>query len=57
MLAKAITVVGFGTPGVLLSVLTTWWQWGFRYTVFTLFLVYTVIYFMHWFFTDFWDNA
>ncbi|MBI4549589.1 MAG: hypothetical protein HY714_01515 [Candidatus Omnitrophica bacterium] len=57
MIFKMLAVVGVGTPGVVLSALTTWWQWGFRYTVFALFFLYTVIYFMYWFFTDFWDNC
>ncbi len=52
-----MVVLSLGAPGILLSVLTTSWQWGFQYTIFTLCFVYTVIYFMYWFFTDFWDNA
>lgn len=57
-MAKAMMmVVGLGSPGVLVSCLSTWvWQWGFQYTVFTLFFIYTVIYFLYWFLTDFWDN-
>lgn len=57
MMLRTMAVIGLGTPGIILSVLTTWWNWGMRYTVFTLFFVYAVIYFMYWFLTDFWDNC
>ena len=58
MIARAMMVVGLSSPGVVVSVLTGWvWQWGFRYVVFTLCFVYTTIYFLYWFLTDFWDNA
>ena len=50
-------LVGLGSPGVIVSVLTTFvWEWGLQYTVFTLCFLYTVIYFLHWFVTDFLDN-
>lgn len=58
MVRAVLSLVGFGTPGVIVSILTSWvWQWGFRYTIFTLFFVYTTIYFLYWFLTDFWDNC
>lgn len=57
MMLRTMAVIGLGTPGIILSVLTTWWNWGMRYTVFTLFFVYAVIYFLYWFLTDFWDNC
>lgn len=59
MLPKILlSVLGVGTPGVVLSVLSTQvWQWGFKNTLFVLCLVYTTIYFTYWFCTEFWDNA
>jgi len=58
MIVKALITMAGVAPGVVVSVLTSWvWQWGFKNTMFTLCLVYTTLYFLYWFCTEFWDNA